>query len=164
MKILKLAGIGLAVLLALAIAGAAVFAFTFDPNKYKGEIERLAKERTGRTLKLAGDLKVAIFPSLGATVAGLTFSGRGSEQQFLSVESAHGAVALMPLLHGEVVVDRIDVKGLKANVVKHKDGTYNFSDLLGESAKKPAAEKKGGGAEPGKKSEGGPVKFDIAGV
>src|ERR1051326_8818903 len=118
MKIIKLAGIGLGVLLALAIAGAAVFALTFDPNRCKGEIERLAKERTGRTLKLAGDLKVAFFPSVGATVAGVTLSERGSDQVFLAVDSAHGAVALMPLLHGQVVVDRIDVKGLKANIVK----------------------------------------------
>src|SRR3954467_11833833 len=101
--------------LILAVAGAAVFALRFDPNRYKGDIERLAKERTGRTLKLAGDLKVAFFPSIGATVAGVTLSEHGSEQTFLSVDSAHGAVALMPLLHGQVVVDRIDVKGLKAN-------------------------------------------------
>ena len=38
---------GLAV---LALAAVAIIAATFDPNKYKGEIERLVKERTGRTL------------------------------------------------------------------------------------------------------------------
>src|SRR5438045_2619012 len=162
MKIVKLAGIGLAVLLALAVAAAAVFALTFDPNRYKGEIERLAKERTGRTLKLAGELKVAFFPSLGATVAGVTFTERGNDQQFLSVDSAHGAVALLPLLHGQIVVDRIDVKGLKANIVKGKDGRYNFSDLLEAKEGKPPAGGKSAPAEPAKGE--GPVKFDIAGV
>src|SRR4051812_32203489 len=149
-------------LVGLVVAAAAVFAMTFDPNRYKGEIERLAKERTGRTLKLAGDLKVAFFPSVGATVAGVTLSERGSEQTFLAVDSAHGAVALMPLLHGQVVVDRIDVKGLKANIVKGKDGRYNFSDLIEEKSSKEATAK-GAPSEPGKKG-GGPVAFDIAGV
>src|SRR3954464_9845538 len=106
MKMLKIAGWVLAGLVVLAIAAAVVFAATFDPNRYKGEIERLAKERTGRTLKLAGDLKVAFFPSIGASVAGVTLSEHGSEQTFVSVDSAHGAVALMPLLHGQLVVDR----------------------------------------------------------
>jgi AsmA protein len=153
--------VGVLGVVGLVLAAAAVFAMTFDPNRYKGEIERVAKERTGRTLKLAGDLKVAFFPSLGATVAGVTLSERGSEQTFVSVESAHGAVALMPLLHGQVVVDRIDVKGLKANVVKGKDGRYNFSDLLEEkSAREPA--RKSAPSESEKK--GGPVAFDIAGV
>ena len=145
----------------LVVAAAAVFALTFDPNRYKGEIERLAKERTGRTLKLAGDLKVAFFPSLGATVAGVTLSERGSDQAFLSVDSAHGAVALMPLLHGQVVVDRIDVKGLKANVVKGKDGRYNFSDLLDKEESKDRGTKS---APPEPAKKGGPVVFDIAGV
>ena len=162
MKTVKVAVWVVIGLLVLVVAAAAVFAMTFNPNRYKGEIERLAKERTGRTLKLAGDLKVAFFPSVGATAANVTLSERGSDQTFVAVDSAHGAVALMPLLHGQVIVDRIDVKGLKANVVKHKDGTYNFSDLMDTSAKKPAEEKKSAPSEPAKGE--GAVKFDIAGV
>lgn len=160
MKTTKWILIGVLGLVIVAVAGAALFALSFDPNRYKGEIERVAHERTGRTLKLAGDLKVAFFPSLGATVEGVTLSEHGSDRPFLSVESAHGAVALMPLLHGQVVVDRIDIKGLKANIVKAKDGRYNFSDLLEESGKEAGA--KSAPSEPEKK--GGPVVFDIAGV
>ena len=151
MKALKYSLIGLGLLVALAVAGAAIFAMSFDPNRYRGDIERLAKERTGRTLKLQGPLQIAFFPSLGAKVAGVTLSEHGSEREFLALESAHGAVAVMPLLHGEVVVDRISVAGLKANVVKGKDGRYNFSDLLEAHRNAPA------------KAEG-PVKFDVAGV
>src|SRR3546814_7000750 len=58
-KPLKYTLLGLGGLLGLAIAGAAVFALTFDPNRYKDEIERLAKEKTGRTLSLKGDIKLA---------------------------------------------------------------------------------------------------------
>jgi AsmA protein len=160
MRILKYALFGVAGLLVLLVAAVAIFAATFDPNKYKPQIEAAVKEQTGRTLKLQGDLKVAVFPSLGAEVAKVTLSELNPAQEFVSLESAHGSVALMPLLRGEVVVDRIRVSGLKANVVKDKNGKFNFQDLIdGKDKPKPEAkkdEKKGG--------EAGAAKFDIAGI
>src|SRR3954467_12959667 len=126
MRALKYVLIGAGGLLALVIVAVAVFVMTFDPNRYKSQIEAAVKERTGRTLKLQGDLKVAIFPSLGADVSGVSLSERASDQQFLSLDSAHASVAVMPLLRGEVVVDKVNVSGLKANVVKGKDGKFNF--------------------------------------
>ncbi len=125
--------------LVLAVAGAVVLALTFDPNRYKADLERLAKEQTGRTLKLRGKLELAFYPSVGAKVAGVSFSERGSEQEFLSVESAHASVKVMPLLRGEVIVDAIRVTGLKAQVVVGKDGRFNFDDLLTAGEAKPAA-------------------------
>jgi len=159
LKAIKYAIYTVLVLLALVLVGGAIFVMTFDPNRYKDDIERLVKERTGRTLKLSGDLAVAVWPSLGAKVGGVTLSERGQDAQFLVLDSAHASVALMPLLRGEVIVDGVSVAGLKAQVVKDKDGRFNFQDLLGEdkpAAQKPAPEKKGEGGEP--------VKFDIAGV
>src|SRR5918911_1235335 len=94
--------VGLVVLLVLA---AAIFAMTFDPNRYKGQIERLVKDRTGRTLNLRGDLQVALWPALGAKVNGVTLSEHASTDEFIALDSAHASVALMPLLHGSVVVD-----------------------------------------------------------
>src|SRR5712672_1457402 len=138
MRTFKYVLIGAGGLLVLVIVAVAVFAMTFDPNRYKGQVEAAVKEKTGRTLKLEGDLKVAIFPSLGADVAKVTLSEHASSQQFLSLESAHASVALLPLLHGEVIVDRIKVAGLKANIVKGKDGKFNFDDLLQAKDAKPA--------------------------
>lgn len=149
-------------LLGVAVLGAAVFALTFDPNRYKGEIERIVKERTGRTLKLSGDLGIAFFPSLGAKVGGATLSERGSDEQFLALDSVHASVALLPLLHGQVIVDKLRVSGLKALVVKDKSGRFNFQDLLGEE--KPPEKEKTKPTPPEEEKGGKPVKFDIAGV
>src|SRR5438874_2067357 len=161
---------GLVVLLVLAIA---IFVATFNPNRYKGEIERLVKDRTGRTLQLKGDLQVAVWPSLGANVNGVALSERDPKQEFLSLDSAHASVALMPLLHGNVVVDGIRVSGLKARVVKEKDGRFNFSDLTeaqhsesgaapkDSAAAKKLAEKK---AEERKDAGGKALAFDIGSV
>src|SRR6266516_4080690 len=117
-------------LLVLLVLGVAVFAMTFDPNRYKGQIETLVKDKTGRTLKLSGDLQLAFWPALGAKVNGVSLSEHGSDQQFLAVDSAHASVALIPLLHGQAIVDGINVSGLKATIVKEKDGRFNFSDLM----------------------------------
>jgi AsmA protein len=163
-KRLKLIKISLWVLLGLvvlALAAAAIFALSFDPNRYKDDIQRLVKERTGRTLQLKGPLELAYYPSLGAKVSGVTLSERSPEREFLSLDAAHASVALLPLLRGEVIVDRVRVTGLKAQIVKGKDGRFNFQDLLEAQGEKPSAkaEKK----EP-PKAGGGAVKFDIAGV
>ena len=156
-KPLKYGLLGLGTLVVVAVAGAAVFAMTFDPNRYKGEIERLAKEKTGRTLAVKGDIKLAFWPSLGADVAGVTFTEKGSNQEFVSFDGAHASVKLLPLLSGQYIVDAVSLSGLKARVVKGKDGRFNFSDLLETSGKAPAAEKK---AEP----KATPVVFDVGSI
>jgi AsmA protein len=143
---------------ALLVAVVLVFALTFDPNRYKDDIERMARERTGRALRLQGELKLAFFPSLGASVGGVTLSERGSNREFVALQSAHASVKLMPLLHGQVIVDALRVSGLKAQIVRNKDGTYNFSDLLEGKAEKPAAK------PAQRKDQSTPVIFDIASV
>ena len=158
MKILKISLWLLLGLVVLAVLGVAIFALSFDPNKYKGDIERIAKERTGRTLQLKGPLEMAFYPSLGAKVSGVTLSERGAEREFVALDSAHASVELLTLLRGNVIVDRVRVSGLKAQIVKGKDGKFNFHDLMEPQAGKPAAK-----ASPEAK-KGEPVKFDIAGV
>jgi AsmA protein len=150
--------VGLGGVVGLAIAGAVAFALTFDPNRYKGEIERLAKEHTGRTLAIKGDIRMAFWPSLGAQVAGVSLSERAADQQFVSFDSAHASVKLMPLLRGEYIVDSLSLSGLKARVVKGKDGKFNFSDLTEGQAKKSPESKKT--PEKG----GAPLVFDISSV
>jgi AsmA protein len=158
-KPVKYTLLGLVTVIAVAVAGAVVFAVTFDPNRYKDDIERLVAEQTGRKLELKGPIKLAFWPSLGADVAGVTLSERDPKRQFVSFESAHGSVKLMPLLHGQYIVDSVRLSGLKANIVKGKDGRYNFSDLMEGEAKKPAAEKK-----PAKEEKSAPVVFDVGSV
>ena len=55
-KQVKYLGLALGGVVALLVAGILVFALTFDPNRYKKDIERMAMERTGRTLRLQGEL------------------------------------------------------------------------------------------------------------
>src|SRR5438105_1886350 len=158
-KPVKYVWLVLGAVVAFLAAAVLVFALSFDPNRYKDGIERMARERTGRTLKLQGELKLAFFPSLGAGVGGVTLSERGSSREFVALQSAHASVKLMPLLHGQVIVDAVRVSGLKAQIVRNKDGTYNLSDLLEAKAEKPATM-----PAREKKDQSTPVVFDIASV
>lgn len=156
MRLLKYALLGLAVLLVLAGGVLAYVAATFDPNQYKPQIVQAVKEKTQRTLTLAGDIELALFPSIGARLGKAALSERASSREFAAVEDLRFSVKLLPLLSREVVVDAIEVKGLRASIVRYKDGRTNYDDLAGVPAPgKPAAQK------PAQAQE---VKVDIARV
>lgn len=155
-KPVKYTLLGMGGLGVVLVAAAAIFAATFDVNRYKPQIEQIVKDKTGRTLKLSGPLSVAFWPSIGAKASGVTLSERGSEREFLALDSAHVAVKLMPAIRGEVIVDALHLSGLKALIVKDKDGKHNFDDLVSQAeSSKPAAKKEPSGKEP---------VFDISGV
>src|SRR5258708_10864473 len=167
MKAIRYTLYAIAGVVVLLVLGVAVFAMTFDPNRFKGQIETLVKEKTGRTLSLKGSLELAFWPALGAKVNGVTLSERGSDQQLVALDHAHASVALLPLLHGQAIVDGIRVSGLKANIVKEKDGRFTFSDLMeaqpadskAPASKDKPAEKK---AQERADSGGKALAFDIA--
>src|SRR5258706_566426 len=169
-KLLKWALWGGLLFAILAAAAATYLALTFDPNRYKPEIERLVRDETGRTLKLSGRLQLTFYPSVGVRLSGLSLSERFGEQEFLSLESAHASVKVLPLLRGDVVVDAVRFSGLKARVVQGKDGRFNFDDLLAGSEEKPAAPapkapaKKVEKVEKSGKAGSGPVDFQVSSV
>ena len=134
MKWLKYAAYALGGILVLLIAVVAFVAATFDPNAYKGEIERAVKERTGRTLKFHGDIGLAFWPSVGAKVGRTTLSRRASAHDFAAFDAAHVSVRLLPLLRGEVLVDEVSITGLEASVIRAKGGKFDFEDLMGAGA------------------------------
>src|SRR6266850_1793117 len=164
MKAIRYTLYAIAGVVVLLVLGVAVFAMTFDPNRYKGQIETIVKEKTGRTLSLKGNLELAFWPALGAKVNGVTLSERGSDQPFVALDSAHASVAVLPLLRGQAIVDGIRVSGLKATIVKEKDGRFNFSDLL-EAKDQPAAQKPAEKKAAERQDTGGQaVAFDIGKV
>ena len=148
-KFFKVAAWSLAVLAALVGGLIAYVAATFDPNRYKPQIIQEVKEKTGRTLKLEGDIKLSFFPSLGASLGKASLSEHDSGQEFASFDDLHVAVALLPLLSKQVVVDGIEVTNLRAHLTRFKNGKTSIDDLMGPGPG-PAqpAPAKGGAARP----------------
>ena len=138
-KTIKFVVLGVAGIIAVLLAIAAYIAATFDPNQYKPQIVQAVKDKTGRTLKIDGDIKLSFFPDIGATVGRTSLSERASEREFAGAEDFHVALKLLPLLSKQVVVDAIEATNLSANLVRHKDGTTNIDDLTGGGKSAPPA-------------------------
>jgi AsmA protein len=153
--LIKYALFALGGLVALVAVLLAVVAATFDPNQYKPRIVQAVKDKTQRTLRLDGNIGLAFWPSIGAKVGKASLSERASDREFAAVEEVRVSLKLMPLLSKRAVVDTVRIEGLRANIVKMKDGKLNIDDLTGAPAgkEKPAPK----GAEPG-------LQVDIAGV
>lgn len=109
----------------------------FDPNDYKADIIRIVKEKTGRTLQLKGNIGLTFYPLLGMKLGEASLSEPKRDREFARVAEATVAVKLIPLLSKNVIVDAIEVKGLRATITRDKSGRYNFEDLAGAEQKKP---------------------------
>jgi AsmA protein len=130
MKALRIIGIVFVVLLALLIAGVALLYAMFDGDKIKAEISRAVLEQKQRTLVIAGKPQLSIWPNVGIQLDGVSLSERASTTEFAALESARVSVAVLPLLSKQVQVSALDLVGLKATLIKRKDGTLNIADLL----------------------------------
>lgn len=162
---LKRALFGLVVALLLAVVGLAIFLLTFNPNAYKSRLESLVFEHTARTLTIGGDIGLSLFPRIGLSVSDVALSNRGTQDTFVSIDSARFAVAIWPLLSNQLVVDHVAVTGLKAYVVRDAQGRFNFSDLLDTDVPVAAAPAAGvvAGALP-TPGAGSDFSIDIAGL
>lgn len=146
-KYLKYSLYGIGGLVALLLILVAVIAATFNPNDYKQQIIDLVKEKKERTLTIDGDIKLSFWPKIGADLGKIAISEHKGTAEFASVNSAKVALAVLPLLKKELVVDTIYIDGAKANIIKYKDGTTNFDDLLSKD-----------------EEESTQIKFDVQGV
>lgn len=146
-KLLKFSLFGLGGIIAILLLAAAIISATFNPNDYKPLIIKLVKEKKERTLNIEGDIKLAFWPKIGANLGKVSISEHKSDKEFASVQSAQVALALLPLLKKELVVDTIYIDGANANIIKYQDGTTNFDDLLSKD-----------------EEESQEIKFDVDGI
>lgn len=129
-KLLKYALIAIVSIILLVLLAMAYFAATFNPNDYKQDIIDLVKKEKDRTLTIDGDITLAFWPKLGANLGKLSISEHQSDKTFASINSAKVALAVLPLLKNSLVVDTIYIDGANANIVKYKDGSTNYDDLM----------------------------------
>jgi AsmA protein len=120
---------GLLVLVVAALGGAVAIV---DGKFVMGKAERWLKEEKQRTLKVEGEPKLSLFPVLRLALGKTTLSEPKSDKVFISLDSMQVAVKVMPLLARELSMEVFSVAGFKANIVKEKDGRFNFEDLAGK--------------------------------
>jgi AsmA protein len=158
MKALKWIAWSVGGLILLLIIVVAIVAATFDPNEYKPQIVNLVKERTGRTLTMDGRIGLTFFPKIGAEVERVALSEPNGTRTFAKIEQARVALALLPLLSKQVIVDRVILSGLAVDLVRYKDGRTNFDDLTGQAPPDKPAPK------PAEAPAGPPLAIDVGGI
>ena len=120
--------IALLILLAIIIVPRVV-----DPNDYRDDIAKLVKDKTGRDLTLAGDLRVSVFPWLGVATQGVSLSQPASiGGEMLTVDSAQLRVKFLPLLSQRVEVDTIVFEQPSIDLITLENGTSSMDGLAGE--------------------------------
>src|SRR5688572_18736299 len=133
MRGLRIAGIVIAVLVALPVLGLALAWLMLDPNEHKDRAEAAFKDATGRELRLEGPLSVSVFPWLAVEsgrAAVANAHGFGAEP-FASFERARLGVRLWPLLTARrLEFGPVRLDGLALNLLVAKDGRNNWSDVL----------------------------------
>lgn len=146
-KWMKIFG-GIAVLLvAVVVAGVAILS-TLDFNEYKGLIAEEAKKATGRELVIAGNLNLEISLNPALAVDGVTFANAdwGSRPEMVRIDRFAAEVSLIPLLSGQIVVNRLLVEGVDLLAETDKNGVGNWEFTGAKSAESAPAESGGGAA------------------
>ncbi len=136
MKIVKYLLIACGGLAVVAGGVVAYVAATFNPNSYKPQVIQLVKDKKQRDLKLDGDIKLKFWPSIGADLGKMSLSEFKGDKEFAAVDGLRVSLKLMPLLSKKLVIDEVEVKGVRATIIKFKDGRMNIDDLLTKDEKK----------------------------
>jgi AsmA protein len=125
---------GLVVLILLAMA---VLVWVVDPNGFKPRIEAAVREATGREFTLVGNIELGFFPWLSLRTGSGQFGNAPgfAAEPMASWRSAHLGVKVLPLLRGELEVDRIRLEGADVRLTRRADGHANWEGI---GAKQPA--------------------------
>jgi AsmA protein len=140
-RLLKWVSLGLGAIVALAVLGVLVLVWFVDPNSFKSNIESAVRDATGRELTLVGDIELKFFPWLALRTGEGRFAnppGFGSEAM-ATWKSAQLGARLLPLLRGELVADRVVLRGADLRLVRLADGTANWEGLGGTQPAAPEA-------------------------
>jgi AsmA protein len=131
MRPLKILGIALGsfvALLVLLLLGVWLFV---NPNDYKGRVEKMVGDSTGRQLILSGDIKLSVFPWIALQLGPATLGnppGFGS-QPFAGFAHAALSVKLLPLLHKELQIGHVEIDDLDLRLLKNAQGKGNWEQV-----------------------------------
>jgi uncharacterized protein involved in outer membrane biogenesis len=135
--VLAWTGVTLGVLIGAALLALALV----DWNAMKGPIERMASSRSGRTVKIAGDIDVHPWswtPSL--SISGLSIGNPPWEaaKPMAQVERLAVQIKLLPLLKGDVILPRVEIIRPRVYLHRETSGRANWTFENTQPTDKPA--------------------------
>ncbi|AMU14586.1 AsmA family protein [Burkholderia cenocepacia] len=135
-------------IVAVLIAAAGVFFFTFDWNRAKPWVNEQVSAALGRPFAINGDLKVGWrrpdgetgwrawvpWPSFSATQLEIGNPDWAKAPKFVTLDAAHFDLAILPLLAHEIVIPSIDVVNPAVDLERRADGTNTWTFQFKQSS------------------------------
>src|SRR2546430_11149480 len=134
-------GIVFGILVVVLIIGIAIFAATFDVNRYRGRIQAELEHRLDRKLSL-GQMHLSVLPPR-FQVQNIAISEDPkfpNPKPFVQADQLDVSVKLMPLFSKSIEIDSLKLQRPTVELVKNQLGVWNFSSL-GANAPKASGSK-----------------------
>ena len=148
MRWLKRLVIGTLSVILVLVALALIVPFLIPTSTYKDQIETRVKAATGRDLKLGGELKLSILPSLELSARDVSFGNRpgAAQKDMATLKGLDLKLKLGPLLSGRFEIVALELVEPTIVLDVDKDGRPNwqFDKATGTPPAVPAPEKKPG--------------------
>jgi AsmA protein len=146
MRWLKRLVIGTLSVILVLVALALIVPFLIPTSTYKDQIETRVKAATGRDLKLGGELKLSILPSLELSARDVSFGNRpgAAQKDMATLKGLDLKLKLGPLLSGrfEIVALELVEPTIVLDVDKDGKPNWQFDKAAGAPPTAPAAPEK----------------------
>ncbi len=120
------AGIPLGILI---LTGIAVWTFA-NPNRHRAFIQSQLEDQLGRKVTL-GEMSLGLFPFRFQVKNAAIAEDPSMEQQepFIQADELDIRISLSSLLRGDVQLDSVELRRPRVELVRNKEGAWNFSTL-----------------------------------
>jgi AsmA protein len=120
----------LGTLIAVVIAAVAIFAATFNVNRYRPTIQSELQNRLGRPVTL-GEMHLGVFPPRFRVqnLAIADDSRFSPDAPFVKAQELDVSVKLLPLIHKQVEINSLSLERPSVNLIKNQSGVWNFASL-----------------------------------
>ena len=140
-KTIWISSIGIALIMVIIVTVYIILS-SYDFNKLKPQISKVAKEATGRDLILGGDigLKIGITPSLMVDRVSFQNATWGSQPEMAKIKHLEVKVALFPLIFGNMEIKRLIIVEPEILIETDPSGKSNLSFKTEKETEKPKKE------------------------
>lgn len=132
-------GIVIGIIVIVVIVAVAIFASTFDINRYHAKIQSELAAKLGRDVTL-GDMHLSLFPPrfLVHNVSIADDPRFNTQRPFVQTQELDVSVKLLPLLHKDVQIDSLYLLRPSVELIRDQQGVWNFASLGKPASSEPA--------------------------
>ncbi|MEO3433989.1 AsmA family protein [Inquilinus sp. CAU 1745] len=125
---IKKIAIGVGVVLLLLVVAVAAIPFLVPTEAVTSRVTAMVRDATGRELRIEGPVEIAVFPAIAVRMSDVALANveGSSEPDMVSLGELDVRVALLPLLGGEVEIDRFVLRQPSIVLEVAEDGTPNW--------------------------------------